>query len=444
MKRIIPLCLFLLFLSVLGAQDLNIAIDMNRFLSGDGNTTFEINYQITYKNLSFEWQDSLGFVASLSVDYQLKKSGKGVQDNFTNKIIVRNQASTQSSKYFTDKISFTLTKPGYNYVMKIKDLNNNLESDWESNCDLFVAGSIISDLEFSSSVTRDTTSYMPKFHRNDFLYDINVSHVFSNLSQDSLAVYYELQNYEFASDGQCDVDVKIFIKKKDLIISEYSDFVKVGTETHNKVSWIDITDFEVGYYDLILEVYDQNSGLIEVNQDFFSLKQPKLFTQRMFVEISDELELIGYFIEKSKHKSWKTLTDDGRNNFVSRFWTTSDPDPSTDNNEFFDLIKKRVQYCNQEFSHFKKGWSSDRGRVYLRHGKPDDVINEETGLNTKYAQKDFQIWKYRSQGNMTYIFLDFQTSGNYRIIYADGDDMEGTQVGWESYLGKDFDPGLLQ
>ena len=444
MKRIIILCFFIMALSVLWANDLNIAFDMNRFLSEDGNTIFEINYQIAYKDLSFQWQDSLGFVASLLVDYQLQKSGKGVEDNFTNKIIVRDQTSTRSNKHFTDKISFTLKSSGYIFTLKVKDLSNNYESVWSSSCDLLEQGTLISDLELSSSVSRDTTSYMPKFHRNDLLYEVKVGHVFSTFKLDSLAVYCELQNYEFAANGKSDLEVKLFIKKKNEILTEYSAYIETDRKKYNLLSWIDITSLEVGYYDLILEVYDKNSGLIEVKKDFFSIKQPKLFTRRIFVELEDELNLIDYFIERSQHKNWKTLSDNGRANFVSRFWTINDPDPSTENNEFFDLIRKRVQYCNKEFSHFKKGWSSDRGRIYLRHGKPDDIINQETGINTKYAQKDFQIWKYRSRGNMTYIFIDLQTNGNYKIIFADGDDRESTQVGWESYLGKDFDTGLLQ
>ena len=445
MKRLFFLCFSMLLLSILSAEDLNVVVDQNRFFDDAGNTIFEINYQIAYKDLDFVWHDSLGFVASLLVDFQLQKSDKVIyKDGFTNKIIVRAETSTRSNNMFTDKISFTLAKSGVIFVMECRDENSDLTLSWSHGCISLDPGSLASDLELSSEVLRDTTNYLPKFHRDGVLYKVITSHVFSTSLVDSIAVYCELQNYQLDSEGISDLDLKIFVRRKDEIISIYSKQINTDKKTYALVSWVDINNLETGYYTLIIEVYDQLSSVIEVKEDFFSIKQPKLFTQRMFVDIEDELKLINYFLDKSLRKNWKSLTETGKANFISRFWTTSDPDPSTERNEYFDLIKKRVQYCNQEYSHFNKGWSSDRGRVYLRHGKPDEIIKEETGLNTKYAQKDLQIWKYRTRENMTYIFIDLQTSGNHKMIYAEGDDLESSQAGWESYLGQDFDMGILE
>ena len=67
----------------------------------------------------------------------------------------------------------------------------------------------------------------------------------------------------------------------------------------------------------------------------------------------------------------------------------------------------------------------------------------DTGLYTKYTQKDFEIWKYRNEHFLTYIFIDFMMNGNFTMIYADGDDFEITNPKWKKYLGEDFDTGLL-
>ena len=83
------------------------------------------------------------------------------------------------------------------------------------------------------------------------------------------------------------------------------------------------------------------------------------------------------------------------------------------------------------------------GRIYIKHGPPDDIQRLETGLYTKYAQKDYEIWKYRTKTNLTYIFIDLMTNGNYKLIYVENDEDESTSSNWQDYLGKDFDEGLL-
>jgi len=129
---------------------------------------------------------------------------------------------------------------------------------------------------------------------------------------------------------------------------------------------------------------------------------------------------------------------------LERFWFTRDSNPATEKNEFLEEIKERIAYCNLHFSHFKDGWETDMGRIYIRNGKADEVIKANTGLNARYIQRDYQIWKYRMDKNITYIFLDLQTSGNFKIIYSDNDFHETSWQNFDSYLGDDFDWSLIE
>jgi len=54
-----------------------------------------------------------------------------------------------------------------------------------------------------------------------------------------------------------------------------------------------------------------------------------------------------------------------------------------------------------------------------------------------------EIWKYRVHNNYTYLFLDFQTTNNFKLIYSDNDPNESITTRLEAYLGEDFDMGLL-
>jgi GWxTD domain-containing protein len=163
----------------------------------------------------------------------------------------------------------------------------------------------------------------------------------------------------------------------------------------------------------------------------------------VFSDLDDEYKLVHYFLTSNQKKYYKSLEDDGKKHYLEAFWAAQDTNPATERNEFLEEIKIRIAYCNSHFSHFNPGWTTDRGRIYIRYGEPYEIMNETTSMNTKYARKDYQIWKYRITEYLTYIFMDLQQHGDYRMIYSNGDDFEGSWADWHMYLGEDFNEGIL-
>ena len=163
----------------------------------------------------------------------------------------------------------------------------------------------------------------------------------------------------------------------------------------------------------------------------------------VFDNLKDEYKLSSYFLTHQQKKYYKKLSDENKWKYLQAFWKANDLDPTTEYNEFLDLIKVRIEYCNQHFKHFKRGWTTDRGRIYIRNGAPYEVISMTTSVNARYPQKDFEIWKYRITSYQTYIFFDQQQHGDFRRIFSENDPLEGSWSDWDSYLGPDFDIGLL-
>ena len=164
----------------------------------------------------------------------------------------------------------------------------------------------------------------------------------------------------------------------------------------------------------------------------------------VFSNLKDEYKLVSYFLSPNQRRYYKKLDSENKWEYISAFWKAQDLNPATEGNEFLLEIITRIEYCNKHYSHFSKGWKTDIGRIYIKHGKPFEILKLNTGVNTKYAQKDYQIWKYRISSFKTYIFIDLHQHGDYRLIYSDGDEKEGSWVDWQNYLGSDFDEGLLQ
>jgi GWxTD domain-containing protein len=138
---------------------------------------------------------------------------------------------------------------------------------------------------------------------------------------------------------------------------------------------------------------------------------------------------VAYVITDEERKAFKKLqTDDERERFIEEFWRRRDPDPDTDENEFKEEYYERVAYANEHFSSGIPGWKSDRGRIWIMYGKPDERETHPMGGQYERPSYEgggststypFEIWFYRyiaGVGSGVEIeFVDPTGSGEYRI-----------------------------
>jgi GWxTD domain-containing protein len=140
-------------------------------------------------------------------------------------------------------------------------------------------------------------------------------------------------------------------------------------------------------------------------------------------------EDVNYIITDDERKAFKALkTDEERDQFIEQFWLRRDPDPDTPENEYKDQYYERIQYANEHFTSGIPGWKTDRGRIYVTFGKPDEIEShpsggsydrpsyEGGGSTTTYP---FELWWYRYiegiGSDVEIEFVDPSGSGEYRI-----------------------------
>ena len=103
-------------------------------------------------------------------------------------------------------------------------------------------------------------------------------------------------------------------------------------------------------------------------------EQPRKVKQepkKAYVNWINDVDLI---TTQSEREAWKKLaTDDEREKFIEDFWRSRDRDPDTEENEFKQEFFERIAYANEHFSSGKPGRLTDRGRIYIKFGKPDEI-----------------------------------------------------------------------
>jgi GWxTD domain-containing protein len=125
----------------------------------------------------------------------------------------------------------------------------------------------------------------------------------------------------------------------------------------------------------------------------------------------DTLEILGLIASNEEIKPLREAPEAERAAAWDKFWAERDPDPSTIENEALVRYLERVQYVVREFSQFGPGWRSDRGRVYIRHGPPEQI---DTAMDQS-AQGEYEIWRYYTQ-NRTFVFYDMFGVGDYKLV----------------------------
>jgi GWxTD domain-containing protein len=145
---------------------------------------------------------------------------------------------------------------------------------------------------------------------------------------------------------------------------------------------------------------------------------------------------VAYIITDNERKAFKKLTtDEERENFTENFWLVRDPTPDTPENEFRDQFYERIDYANDHFTSGVAGMRTDRGRMYILNGPPDEIVSHPTGGSYDRPAEEgggrtntfpFETWRYRhldnkSQSeNVIYEFVDSTMSGEYRLEYDPG------------------------
>jgi GWxTD domain-containing protein len=136
-----------------------------------------------------------------------------------------------------------------------------------------------------------------------------------------------------------------------------------------------------------------------------------------------------YIITDDERKAFKKLeTDEEREQFIESFWRRRDPDPDTDENEYKEEYYERIAYANEKFASGIPGWKTDRGRIYITFGKPDEIESHPAGGQYERPSYEgggststypFEIWFYRHipgvGSGIEIEFVDPTGSGEYRI-----------------------------
>ena len=415
--------------------------DYTVFRTQQNKALMEIYYSVFRNYLKFVPEDSL-FKAVFVFKAEIWQGDSLVARNLWKNVNTADSLSQIEANQKLYGVGFFALVPGeYQLKAELTDLNSDYSKQFQEKISItpFSHNKLeISDIQLASKIEKSTIK--DRFFKNGYIVIPNTDR-FYGTGLPMLMIYaeiYNLKNENEPDTAKYAVNYKILDSDRQ-VIRTFPDRVrnKPGSSAV-EVSAMNIISFRSGTYFLELNVKDLfNNELVSKKNKFYIFRQgdmaiadstaEKLKMQKLAAAykriysnmseeaIDDEFGAASYIATKEEKNIFKKLDMPGKQAFLGEFWKKRDQTPATPRNEFRDNYLALARTANEKFSGFGKGWKTERGRILLTYGIPDEY--ERFPYSSE--NKPYVIWKYYSiQGGVMFVFVDKRNFGKYELVHS--------------------------
>jgi len=372
-----------------------------------------------FYNYMLQWQ-AMGdrFVGTYEMTIRVWDEG-GRQVDWYGKereVALADEAQTRSGSDFrTNQASFLLEPGKYKVAVTLRDKNSDVVMFREFEVklrDLKSRKPTLSGVEFVRAAEQKSED-SSVFDKGNFTLVPSVTHEYSYSTDQSRLLYY-LEIYQGADEEES-VFVETAVRRRwgSLV---YRDSMTIALEepVTRQLREMSLDSLAPGDYELELRLRGRRLRKLDELITTFSIA----WTQEALLkhDYSSTLDLISYIAEPDEISKLEQLeTYQERLDGLNEFWRRRDPTPGTADNETRQEFFRRVRLANQSFTFMRQpGWRTDRGRVYIKHGEPDQIDDYPFAPNSH----PYQEWHYYRGGRYRqFTFVDENEDGDYRLVY---------------------------
>jgi GWxTD domain-containing protein len=140
---------------------------------------------------------------------------------------------------------------------------------------------------------------------------------------------------------------------------------------------------------------------------------------------------------------FQNLNPDGKRRFLQQYFGGVEPTEGGDGDNPLDQYLKRVHHVQREYVERQgglEGWRTDRGRIYLKRGDPNNRVSRPL---PPAGAAPYEIWQHTVPSNYVYVFVDEARIGSYRLVYTN-DPLETSLPDWERRISSDAAEELMR
>lgn len=450
MKKLILLLILLLvstsplFSQASSSKNIRMFLDFSRFRYDEHNTYLEI-YYLLHNTGNPEVNQSNEILLEFSLSDENKDS---LLASSILKVSLENGVTNGNSLEGVKGSLIKTVLPSGKYQIKMVRLSQDGSQRLDSLNQVFVSPTFkmdkiaLSDLELCSNIVTGSKNEKGLFYKNTMEVFPNPMRIYN---QENSELFYYIELYNIRSENpQNEVKIEVAIADTEGKIKEQKNY----TRNRAYESLVEFGSFDVGalgngLYTLVFAATDPvanystytRSNFYVVNASAITADQESMIeafskSEYMFMSETEADEKINqalYIATPEEKHIAKTLTDaESKRMFLFKFWFSRE---SPVMEGLKDEYYTRVDYTNEQYAFAnRKGWQSDRGRVYIVYGQPSDVDRQPNNPDGR----PYEIWTYHElEGGVKFLFVDETGFGDYKLVSS-------------TMRGEIYDPGWDQ
>ena len=418
-----------------------ISADYSSFYDTDTSAFVQVYLSVFQGNLKYTQEDSGRFTASFTTRLQVTQDDRTVRD-ITHKFRNSTQDTSKLSHLnrFVDIFNLEIPYGKYQAKVTLTDAKSGMSGNYTLDLKTINPAKdvFLSDLELCTSVTRDTSKTASIFSKNGLKVIPNPGCVF-DIIRPLLYYYVELNNLSYQPNGPRNYyqfDYVVINSKGDTIKHHQPVKKPIMGPSLVEAGGLNILALPQDVYYFTARVTDLTSGKTAIASRKFRVNKPQkkqtaqqqgqlatnaiiadyygTFTKDQLVEEFNEAK---YIATGQEIKIFDNIQNEqGMKKFLTEFWLRRDKAAGIPAGTTRREYLQRVNYANENFrSMGRKGWMTDRGRVYIMYGPPDEYERHTSSMDLE----PYIIWRYHSlEGGAEFIFVDQEGFGDYQLVHS--------------------------
>jgi GWxTD domain-containing protein len=463
---------------------LRFVVDAVSFPRSPGNTTEEVYLLLASKDLRFEDRGNGTAGAEIRVRFHFRSwpTGETILRKTMNAVLPM-EPSAEDGGLQVLQHAFLLREGPYQLTVEVEDLRTRgfgffrlfgrhpkkgkAVAYYEAK-GFRPEGLAISDIQLARSLAPDAAS---EFAKGNLEVIPQPNRLFGALMP-VLSFYYEIYDLGDEQDPAGEpyrVTHQLVVSDGAVVLEEnVALHAAPGISRFRRSGTFDLAELEPGSYDLRVSVESPSRGLAAGAERRFRVIWKSEDTAGWDAETSDgrawtyqgrtsEESLIDEMRPILGQRDLQRLEGMGseeRMAWIEAYWEARDPSPGTPQNELREEHYQRIRTANARYGALLlKGIETDRGRIYIRYGEPDEIrigfadqsfVPESSmrsgpmgqigevgrsrgGYNVE--EKEYEVWTYNERGRilgdrgkvagglgLRFVFADLEGYGNYRLV----------------------------
>lgn len=264
-------------------------------------------------------------------------------------------------------------------------------------------------------------------------------------------LYYYLELYGLDSETtRVSINAEVMSGERVVYRTPVSE-LEVGTGGVPFTGHLSLAGLPPGEYQLAMTIGDEAEG--ERRWASFRMLSPDnavaagtaagSYEADYFATLSDEeLEQtfggVALLITNTERSTYEALPPDAKRRYLTEFFQRQNPNPGSPGNLFLEDYLSRISTIRARYDETvgteeRMPWYTDRGRIYLKYGEPQDrVVNyspSDLGSPTSVigsgafgGEPPYEIWQYQTT-SFVYLFIQEDRFDHWRLIYSTDPDI---------------------